>query len=288
MTSTTNARGTFGEGPGRRVTTRRALLVVVSILCVACGGDATTDSSSPTTSIATDTTAGEGPSTTMASTTTIAPSTTSSLDSTTTTATVTSTTAAETGEAVDFGPAAGDELAVIGVSHDDVLNLRAGPGVQNEVLAELDPLATDVVARGNTWSIPGAFWIEVESDGVVGWVNLRYVAYLGDTFDSTADIIASAGETPSAETMLDLGEIVAESVADADSSEGRTDIVMSVAPTTGDLGEVTYDVTGFGDDSVFGVRLHVFGQPVSGGGFELKSVESTVFCARGVSGGVCV
>lgn len=282
MRSKTNVRGAFGSRPVRRTTTLRALLVVVSILFVSCGGDAATDSSSPTTSIGTDTTAAEAPSTT------IAPSTTSTLESTTTVATVTSTTAAETGEAVDFGPAEGDELAVIGVSHDDVLNLRAGPGVQNEVLAELEPLATDVVARGNTWSIPGAFWIEVESDGVVGWVNLRYVGYLGDTSDTTADIIASAGETPKAETMLDLGAIVAETVADADSSEGRTDIVVSVAPTTGDLGEVTYDVTGFGDDSVFGVRLHVFGQPDGGDGFELKSVESTVFCSRGVSDGVCV
>jgi enoyl-CoA hydratase len=34
------------------------------------------------------------------------------------------------GEPIDFGPAAGDVLAVIGVSHDDVLNLRSAPGAE--------------------------------------------------------------------------------------------------------------------------------------------------------------
>ena len=52
----------------------------------------------------------------------------------------------------------------------------------------------------------------------------------------------------------------------------------------GDLGEVTYDVIGFPDDSVTGVRLHVFGEP-SGNGFVLRTVESTTLCARGATGG---
>ena len=94
------------------------------------------------------------------------------------------------------------------------------------------------------------------------------------------------GETPSAETMLDLGLIVAEALA---SDEPASRIVMSVAPTVGDLGEVTYDVVGIGDDSVLGFRLHVFATPDEGGeGFVLKSVEQTVLCGRGLSGELCV
>ncbi len=58
---------------------------------------------------------------------------------------------------------------------------------------------------------------------------------------------------------------------------------MSVGPTVGDLGEVTYDLGGLGDDSVWGWRLHVFGAPDEDGkGFSLKSVEGTIFCLRAV------
>lgn len=63
---------------------------------------------------------------------------------------------------------------------------------------------------------------------------------------------------------------------------------MSVAPTMGDLGEVTYDVIGLGDDATLGYRLHVFGQAVSDG-ISLHSVERTALCTRGVTtDGLCV
>ena len=91
------------------------------------------------------------------------------------------------------------------------------------------------------------------------------------------------GGTPGAETMLDLGLIVAEGIA----GDPSADIVMSVAPSVGDFGEVTFDVTGFEDDSVRGSRLHVFGQPIDEA-FLLASVEGTVICARGVDDGACI
>jgi len=184
---------------------------------------------------------------------------------------------------------AGDVLAVVGVRYDDNLNVRAGPGVGYDVLARLAPTADDLVAKGNTWSIPGAFWIEIEAGGVTGWVNLRYVAYLADTTDVTASVVDLLGEIPDAETMLDLGTMVAEALIDAGDSDVSAEAVVSVAPTVGDLGEITLDLTGAGDDSVYGVRLHIFGQPsASGEGFVLKSIEGTALCARGVSGGVCI
>lgn len=65
-------------------------------------------------------------------------------------------------------------------------------------------------------------------------------------------------------------------------------IVQSVAPTVGDLGEVTYDIIGLGDDSIAWYRLHVFGTPGDGGeSFVLASIERTTFCARGLSRGFC-
>ncbi len=72
------------------------------------------------------------------------------------------------------------------------------------------------------------------------------------------------------------------------SSEPESRVVQSVAPTVGDLGEITYDVIGLGDDSVAGMRLHIFATPDDNGGtFSLTSIERTVFCSRGTDGELC-
>jgi hypothetical protein len=85
--------------------------------------------------------------------------------------------------------------------------------------------------------------------------------------------------------MLDLGFLVADFLA---SEEPPSDIVLVEAPTVGDLGEVTYDVIGLGDDAVRGLRVHVFGTPITEA-FTLRTVEVTVICGRGVDAdGLCV
>lgn len=208
---------------------------------------------------------------------------------TTSTSTVTTTTASTTttsdddlpGEPIEFGPAAGDEVSVVGVAYDDVLNVRAAPGTDSEIVAELQPTATGLIATGRARTLPESIWFEVEVESVIGWVSSAFVGYLGLTDDATAEVIESLGETPGAETMLDLGLIVAEAIS---SDEPPSRIVMSVAPTVGDLGEVTYDVVGLGDDALGGVRLHVFGDPTEGGeAFVLSNVERTLICSRGVT-----
>jgi hypothetical protein len=123
---------------------------------------------------------------------------------------------------------------------------------------------------------------------VTGWVNSRYLGYLGGVEDLTSVAVDRLGGIPEAETMLDLGELVAGAFSTTD--EGGSSIVMTVAPTVGDLGEVTFDVVGLADDAQLGYRLHIFGQPTeSGEGFSLMSVESTALCGRGVTAeGFCV
>jgi hypothetical protein len=177
-------------------------------------------------------------------------------------------------------------LGVIGVAHDDVLNLRAAPGASQPILERIPPLYESLIALGHTRDLGQAFWIEVDYDGTEGWVNLRYVAFLGATTDETASIIDNLGETPAARTMAQLGLTVAESLASP--ADPKSEIVLTAAPTTGDLGEVTYDVVGLGDDAVRGVRVHVFGQP-QGEEFVLKTVEMTTLCGRGVTDdGFCI
>lgn len=215
----------------------------------------------------------------LATTTTMA--TTTSQPSTTSTTTTTSL----PGEPIDFGPAAGDRLGVIGVAHDDLLNLRAAPGVDQEILAGIPPTYQNLVAAGETRELPDSFWILVDYQGTSGWVSLAFVAYLGATSDETAAIIDRLGGRPTAETMVALGSLVAGSMA---SDEPPSRLVMVSAPTVGDLGEVSFDVVGLGDDSVRGFRLHVFADPIDGG-FSLRSVELTVLCGRGVTDdGLCV
>jgi hypothetical protein len=265
----------------RRVTS--VLIAVIALVAAACGGDGgaatTSTTASTTTSVDIATT------TTQPTTTTTVEPTTTTTQQTTTTSSAGVTTTTLAGKPIDFGPAEGDPLMVIGVRHDDVLNLRAGPGVNSPIQDEIPPTFTDVVALGNTRELPSSLWVEVDYEGTDGWVNLRYVGYEGDTTDDTARIIADLGETPVESTMTDLGELVAGVYA---SDGDPKSVIVQVTPvTTGDLAEVTYDVIGLGDDAVAGVRIHVFAEPVSGG-FSLKSVEVTAICGRGVDDGACV
>jgi len=191
------------------------------------------------------------------------------------------------GEAFDIGPAEGDVVAVVGVHFGDVLNVREAPGAQYDIVTTLPPTADDVVATGRHRLLESSIWNEVAANGVVGWVNSRFLGYLGAVDDITSSVVQSLGEIPKAETMVELGDIVAESFR---SDEGGFRHTISGAPSVGDLGEITVDVLGLADDAQLGYRLHIFGQPTAGGeGFSLMSVEATSICGRGVTAdGLCV
>jgi hypothetical protein len=262
------------------------LLATVALLAAACGVDSGADSTTSTSISAPSTTSTAAVGSTT--TTSTLPATTTTVEATTTTSRApgTTTTTGLPGEPIDFGPAEGDVLMVIGVRHDDVLNLRAGPGTSQAIRDEIPPTFDDLVARGNTRQLPSSLWVEVSYENTTGWVSLKFVGYEGDTTDETARIVSELGETPVEATMTALGELVAEQFASQD--EPESDIVQVTAVTTGDLAEVTYDVVGLGDDAVRGVRLHIFAEQ-SSGGFSLKSVEVTLICGRGVDGdGACV
>ncbi len=192
------------------------------------------------------------------------------------------------GEAWDlFVPAVGESVAVVGVAFDDTLEVHDGPGENTPLVGNLEPLATNVVSAGEGRQLPNSIWWRVTQGDIDGWVGSRFMSRLGVTLDITSDIVDSLGAQPAAETMLDLGMIVAN---DRASEDPPSRIVVSVSPTVGDLGEITIDVVGFPDDAVEGERLHIFGQPLeSGEGFSLMAVEATVMCRRGVTeDGLCL
>lgn len=256
---------------------RLASVLVALVLVAACGDD---DDATSTGSATTATTAGTSTSTTGSTTTTGQGVTTS------TTAPVGPAAEDLPGERIEIFPYADDELAVVGVEADDTLNIRSGPGTEFDVVAELDPAATGVVATGHNRSLEGSgFWAEVTAQGRTGWANTAYLAHLGDTRDVTSEIAADPARLPRAGTMLDLGTEVAELRAPTDVGGGPTpDIVVVDGPHVGDLGEITIDVVGLADDAVLGERLRIFGQPDPGGeSFTLRTVEATTLCRRGVT-----
>lgn len=267
---------------GRSMIRMLAISCVIVLVAAACGDTTATTATTaaPGTTVAPTTTPTTQPPATTSPPPTTAP--------TTTTVPATTTTAGPIGEPFDFWvpiPAEGAILGVIGVQYDDTLNVRSGPNITYGVIATLDPTQMGISGTGNGWQLPsGTVWWEIEAGGAVGWANQRFLSRLAGVDDITSLVVANLGEIPVAETMLELGTIVANSVASTDVESG---IVVVVAPTVGDLGEITIDVLGLADDSQEGWRLHIFGQPTVEG-FSLMAVEATILCQRGVSGELCV
>lgn len=199
------------------------------------------------------------------------------------------------GERIEIFPYPGAQLAVVGVAADDVLNVRAGPGTEYPVLVGLGPLTTGVAATGHNRSVPeGGIWALVTGGGATGWANVSFLAQLGATRDVTTEIAPSPADLPGADTMLELGQLVAGARIVPMGEGGENTIVSGTStvvdgPHVGDLGEITIDLLGFQDDAILGERLHVFATPGEGGeAFVLKSVEATDLCRRAVDAGLCV
>ena len=99
------------------------------------------------------------------------------------------------GEPYEFGPAEGASLAVVGVDHDDVLNVRDVPAGEiiatldllppivglldvrdartGEVIASLYGWEGGIVATGMTRKLPASIWHEVHVAGMTGWGQRR-------------------------------------------------------------------------------------------------------------------
>jgi uncharacterized membrane protein len=72
---------------------------------------------------------------------------------------------------------------VTGVPAGDVLNVRAGPGVQHEIVGRIDHNArgVEVVAHG-----PDGAWGQIILGEGTGWVAMRFLAYRTDVWEPGA------------------------------------------------------------------------------------------------------
>lgn len=280
----------------RRITVGVAL--AMASLTAACGGSGTGAGSAVTEALETTSTSGAAATSSTAAGTPAVDATSSSTTTSSSTSTTTTTTTATTsvatvasttslpGDPIDVGPASGDVLAVMGVQHDDVLNVRAAPGTDQAVVTTLAPTAADAVATGRARRLSRSIWWEIEVDGVSGWASAAFLGYLGATDDITAGVIEQMGGPATHPTVEGLGLLVAEALASPEEPASR--ITQTIQAAGGDLSEVTYDVVGFPDDAVRGVRLHVFGES-GADGVILRTVEQTLICGRGGDDeGTCV
>jgi hypothetical protein len=81
---------------------------------------------------------------------------------------------------------------VVNVASDDVLNVRAGPGVGNVIVGSIPPYGMDIQVVGAGEEIDSAVWVPIRYQDVAGWVNSNYLARQVGSVDE--DVAARAAE----------------------------------------------------------------------------------------------
>lgn len=215
------------------------------------------------------------------------------------------------GDAISFGPAAGDRLMVVAVDFDDVLNVRDEP--MGTIIAMLDIIRGELedrlwvlrpdssvaaylvddalVATGRTRSLPRSTWYEVTVGGYTGWVSAAFVAYPATVEDVTEEVIRAAGGVPEAANMDALVRIVLESL---EPRIGGESVTVSGPGWFEGLAEVEIDLVVRGSRH-FGQRLYL----AADAGIDwddtyeiidtrLRSATLQTLCTRGWNGERCL
>jgi hypothetical protein len=147
--------------------------------------------------------------------------------------------------------------------------------------AEMAVVGVAVATGTNRQLDSGAIWAELEIGDITGWANTAFLLQSGVVEDVTASRYPTPSDRPTAETLVDLAQVVAD-------AQRWQDVTIVDGPSVGDLGEVAVDVLGLRDDSVGGVRLRIFAEE-GPDGFTVRTVEQTARCRRGVGeDGLCV
>ena len=179
------------------------------------------------------------------------------------------------GEPVDGFPEAGVRLTIVGVSSQEILNLRIGPGVDFDSIARMPP-DTQLTATGRNRDLGSSagVWYQVRAGEDVGWVISTYVAELGASRDVT-DQFDPVPKADSPRALID--KVVRAWGGDPD------DAVVVYGPVVIDDLQFRVDVPSAGDDAVAGARLFVVAS-VKDDTYTVTRVSATQLCSRGVSG----
>ena len=74
-----------------------------------------------------------------------------------------------------IGPSLG-VFAVVDVAGDDVLNVRARPGVAHPIVGTIPSSGMDVEVYAGGQEVGDSWWVPVQYQGLSGWVNSNYLA----------------------------------------------------------------------------------------------------------------
>lgn len=267
--------------PSRGTRVSRLVIAVLAIGLLSAGCKAPSD----------DVTLDATTSSAVSSTTTLAEPTSTTATSVSTTLATSTTVAALKGELYDGpGPQSGDLVAVVGVAHNDVLNVRGGPGVSFEIVSTLEPTAADIPATGQAWLLPKSLWYEIAIDSGTGWVNSSFIGLLGATDDATAMVARMLGTPLAADDFNYLGATIADAFLGAEGESWIALVEVSKGGSSPQIPSVMFDVIGLSDDSAKGYRFVIHAtHEVSGGPYEMHSVERTAICWRGLTPkGLCL
>lgn len=193
------------------------------------------------------------------------------------------------GDPFDIGPRQGERLEVVGVAHDDALNFREGPGVDNPIVDSVAPLSSSpaVISKGDGRLLPRSAWWHVTVGGQDAWANFSFLGMLG----GTDDVLPQLNEQLGVIEGDDIDQLV-EAIASVRGSDGPEPRITYVTDPDAGSGprEVVVDIIGYGDDALKGERfvLSLVDGGDSGDGVRLVGAEATLICGRGVSGDACV
>jgi hypothetical protein len=83
-------------------------------------------------------------------------------------------------------PPTDERYTVVNVEADDVLNVRSGPGVGNPIVGTIPPYGMEVHVTGAGQQVSGSLWVPIGYQGTTGWVNSHYLARQVGSVDEKA------------------------------------------------------------------------------------------------------
>jgi hypothetical protein len=98
---------------------------------------------------------------------------------------------------------------VVGVALDDVLNVRAGPGIDQAVVGTIPPYGTALQVSGHGSLAGGAIWAPLSYQELKGWVNSAFLArQVGQAEEPVAMRAAAAIQAIQAQDLRTLSQFV--------------------------------------------------------------------------------
>lgn len=194
---------------------------------------------------------------------------------------------------------AGATYHVVGIERGDTLDVRSGPSTDHEIVGSIPALGT-AVATSEDRVLNGSLWYQVDTGALVGWVDSHHVGVPVATRNMTDAWNMFYGEATVAETILEMADLVRNSPFGGYECEGE-DPGPDTCPTwqgtiaslvdTGSRGEAVVDMMAEPREYVVGAlpedagstdRWRVVADRTNAGQFELRTLELTRYCRRGV------